>query len=638
MRRAVVAILILLLVSPGALSGVATAQEAVEPDLSWLEECGSQPRVLCGTVSRPLDPENPAGDAIDINLELYPARDQTRPPLGTVVAVEGGPGYATTASRDYYLDLFQPLMSRHQLLLVDNRGTGYSAPIDCPELQSYEGEYYANVALCGEQLGDTSDLWGSAFAADDLAAVLDALGIDRVDLYGDSYGTFFGQTFAVRHPDRVRTLVLDAAYPIKHQDPWYRDLNRAVVDSFERVCERDPGCVDLGVDPVEDLRKLADVLAVEPLVGSAPDADGVVREVSIDPSLLSYLAAVATFGVPVYRELSAAGRAFLDNDDPLPLLRIAAEQTVPIEAYPLEESSEGLYVAVACNDYPQLWDINASLDQRPSQYSGSVDALTTTDPDAFAPFTVDEWLASLWADFEMCMGWPPPSNWVPPVTDDEPYPEVPTLVLVGDLDSVTSPEGAAIAAGHFPNSTYVEVANVGHVTALSDFSRCASDIVLRFVRTGGDPGDTGCASRYNEIRTVEHFARQLADIEKAPGLGTGRRGRAVLAAAHTIADMIARWYSMYGEEGVGLRGGSFTTSGLNRVRFRMDGLRWVEDLEVSGTARWDRATGAIIADLDLSGGASGRLTLSWNDWRPLAKAHAVGTVEGKRVNWWFAAP
>jgi pimeloyl-ACP methyl ester carboxylesterase len=621
-----------------ASTGVAATQQSTRPDLSWLESCGRGTVTLCGSIPRLLDPEDASGETIDINFELYPARNHRLPLLGTIVAVEGGPGYATTASRDYYLELFDPLLSQRQLLLVDNRGTGASAAIDCPELQSYEGDYLANVRLCGEQLGDTSDLFGTAFAADDMAAVLDALAISRVDLYGDSYGTFFAQTFAVRHPDRVRTVVLDAAYPVEDQDPWYRDINRAIVDAFQTVCERDPGCAALGHDPIETLRKLAGALDADPLVGTAPDADGVMRDVYLDAPMLSYLTGVATYGVPVYRELDAAARAYLDDGDPIPLLRIAAEENYYGDAGAVEEFSEGLYIATICNDYPQLWDIMAPLADRPAQFESAVLELSATEPDAFDPYTIEQWLASPWTEFESCMGWPAPSNWVPPYPANHVYPDIPILVLVGDLDSITSPEGAEKAANFFPNSTFVEVANVAHVTALVDYSRCASDLVVRFVQTGGDAGNVSCAAGYNEIRVVEQFPTTLGEVEVPAGVGAGTRGQAVVAAANTMADMMTRWYSMFGEDGVGLRGGTFHTTGLTSVGFKMSELKWVDDLGLSGTVRWDRATGAIVGEVTMGGAIAGTLTISWNDWHPLAQAHAVGVVGGERVDLTFAAP
>ena len=82
--------------------------------------------------------------------------------------------------------------------------------------------------------------------------------------------------------------------------------------------------------------------------------------------MLSSLAAAATFSTSVYRELDAAGRAYLEEGDPAPLLRIASEQNVPGDAGDLADSSEGLYAAVICNDYPQLWDITSPLGTRPA--------------------------------------------------------------------------------------------------------------------------------------------------------------------------------------------------------------------------------------------------------------------------------
>jgi hypothetical protein len=95
---------------------------------------------------------------------------------------------------------------------------------------------------------------------------------------------------------------------------------------------------------------------------------------------------------------------------------------------------------------------------------------------------------------------------------------------------------------------------------------------------------------------------------------------------------------MYGEEGVGLRGGTFTTTGLDRVRFVLDELAWVANLRVSGRVAWDRTTGASHATLRLSGAASGWLALAWNDWEPLAEAHVRGRVGGRRVDVSIAAP
>jgi pimeloyl-ACP methyl ester carboxylesterase len=283
------------------------------------------------------------------------------------------------------------------------------------------------------------------------------------------------------------------------------------------------------------MRRLADAVAAHPLTGRAPTADGDVQRVTLDAPMLSYLAAVATYTTPVYRELDAAGRAYLDGGDPKPLLRITSEQNVPGDAGPVKEFSEGLYIASIWNDYPQLWDISSPVGSRAAQYEAAVSELERTDPDAFAPFTIDEWTASPWTEYRSCIRWAAPSTWVPPVPDPPTYPDVPVLVLVGDLDSITLAEGSRIVADNFPNSTFVEVANMVHVAALADYSRCASDIVVRFVARGGDAGDMSCARQYNEVRTVDEFPVRLADVTPLTrGTGSGRRAQVVTAAAQTV--------------------------------------------------------------------------------------------------------
>ncbi|MGF1667443.1 MAG: alpha/beta hydrolase [Acidimicrobiia bacterium] len=612
------------------------AAEAVAP-LSDLESCVDVEGASCGTIERLLNPTDPSAGIIDIAFELHHARDTSSSPVGTIVAVEGGPGYPSTLSRDSFLELFDPLLDHRNLLLVDARGTGGSGVIDCPELQSYQGDELVNVALCGAQLGSSSDLYGTAFAADDMAAVLDALGIGVVDMYGVSYGTFFGQTFALRHPDRLRTLTLDAAYPVEDQDPWYRDLHRSMRHAIRSVCGEDIECTIFPGDPLERVAALADALRVAPASGAAFDADGVKRHVTVDAGMLAYLYASAAYGTTVYEELDAAGQAWMEDGDSAPLLRIAAEQTYWGDAGPVEEFSQGQYTAVVCNDYPQLWDIASPIETRPAQYDGSVVALRASDPDAFAPFTVDDWLSSPWVEYQSCINWPAPSTWVAPEPDPAVYPDVPTLVITGELDSLTSPEGNRIVASRFPASTYVEVANTGHVTATGDYIGCAAGIVVEFVDVGV-VGDTTCVADYPSIRTTDQFPNRLRDVEVSEGDGTLRQRRVATAVAGTVGDMFPRWTAMYGSEGRGLRGGTFITTGLDDVRFRMQGMRWVGDLSVSGTVRWDRTTGDVRATVTFSGAAAGSMGIRWNEWQQYAEATASGTIDGSRVRLTIPAP
>ncbi len=587
----------------------------------------------------PLDRTHPGRGTIGIHVEMHPRRDRSLPLLGTIVAVQGGPGYSTRRSRDEYLSLFHPLLGRFRLLLMDNRGTGASGAINCPALQSYRGNYVRNAGACGRQLGVTAEDYGTADVADDLSDVLHALGIGKIDLYGDSYGTFFGQVFAVRHGDELRSLVLDSAYPVAGPDPWYRDTNRALRNAFHRVCERAPDCARLRGGPMLRIGRLAKVLARHPIVGTAYDADGVLRHVTVNVgALITFVGVAASNSLGVYRELDPAIRAYLGPDhDAAPLLRLAAENLPVGGAGSFYSFSEGLYLATNCNDIPLVFDRNAPIRTRKRQYAAAIRTLQRTDPRAFAPFTIHQWLTAPLSGvqpYNSCILWPRPVFPNPPLPPHPVYPSIPVLVLSGDLDSITSPEGAHQVAAEFPNSTFVDVKNMNHIAALYDQGRCASTIVVHFVATLS-PGDTSCAQRYNEVRMVSRFAVTAAGLGPMP---PGRRAAEV--AAESVADVIARWWDMYGYHGRGLRGGRFGTVGLVHVRFRLNGIRWVRDEAVSGMVHWDLDGGAIRAAVSLRGTGvpPGHLMLTWNDWQTRAVATATGRVGGRAVHATFPAP
>ena len=222
----------------------------------------------CGNLLRPLDPSGQVPGNISIGFEFF-RHAESGVALETIVANEGGPGYPSTGTESSYVQLFTPLMDHRDLLLVDQRGTGLSQNINCPLLQSEPYPLPPGIAACGQQLGHTSYLYGSGLAADDMAAVLDALGITKIDLYGDSYGTFFSQTFAARYPQRLRSLVLDSAYPVVGQSPWYPEAAPAARQAFDYACRRSETCRSLPGTALDRIRDLLDSMRVHPFAGSA---------------------------------------------------------------------------------------------------------------------------------------------------------------------------------------------------------------------------------------------------------------------------------------------------------------------------------------------------------------------------------
>lgn len=610
-----------------------------------LRRCGPEPR-YCGSIPRPLDPGGTVPGILSIFFEFYPHTDASASALEAIVAVEGGPGYPSTLSRDGYLDLFSSLRDRRDMLLVDQRGTGKSGALNCPLLQRESTALGPGIRDCGAQLGNTAYLYGSGLAADDLAAILDALGIPIIDLYGDSYGTFLSQTFAGRHPDRLRSVVLDSAYPPVGQSPWYPEIGSTSRFAFNAACQRSVTCRNLPGSSLGRITQLTEELRARPFVGSAYDGDGILRRARADATNLSYLMVSNGTTSVVYRELDAAARAYLENQNPAPLLRLLAENRFASQSGGSEppEYSEALFVSVSCSDYPQIYDIRLPLDARRIQRNQNVLAQQQSWPNVYAPFTIPEF-AAMPLDtsvLDLCLQWPAPvvSAYPPghPVPPPERFTDAPVLVLSGDLDSLTPAREAKRSAALFPRGRQVIVENSFHVTAVGDEDNCASRLVQRFVRSL-DPGDTSCAQHIAEVHLVPRFVERSAEVDPARALpgnaGTDSDLRLAAAAAYTVGDALARWWVNYSGSGVGLRGGTFTyRSPSNLTFFSLDHLQWVSDLAVTGNVAWDyNFPGGVTATVALSGsaGQSGRLTMTWQTRIPNAQANITGTIGGRKI-------
>jgi len=618
-----------------------------------LVPCPGQPGAWCGTIARPLDPAGQVPGSINIAFMLYPARDTSQPVTGTIVAVEGGPGFATTGSAGGYLGLFEPLLDRQNLLLVDNRGTGLSGAIVCEPLQDELVQTVQDVGLCGSALGDRSDLYGTALATDDLAAVLNALNTGPVELYGDSYGTWFSQAFAVNHPELVRAVILDSAYPVIGENPFYPFSGIYNRRNYNLVCERSLSCQNLPGTSEARIDTLVETLRSHPFTGTAHDGNGQLRTVDADPASVAYAMYAGTMGEVIYRDLDAAARGYLDNGDSAPLLRLFAENDLTSGfdqgGGPAREYSRGLFAAVSCSDYPQLYDMTASPATRVTQENAAIANQLATDPGVYAPFAIAEFrqVSIDVSVLDLCLDWPIPSPAHPPQQSVPPqatFPSVPVLVLSGELDSLTTPAEGKLAARLFPNGQQVLIANSFHVTAVEDADDCASAIAINFFGTLS-PGDTSCAAGITEVRTVPNFATLVSQVQGATPLA-GNEGTAAdlrVAAAATLAagDAIARWYVNYSGSGVGLRGGTFEYSEeTTRIHYTLTNLQWTTDVLVSGTMDWTYDSKPIQAELTVVGPATepGSLAVTWLDRQPHSQATITGQIGGRPVRASMYAP
>ena len=641
----------------------ATAQrQPIRVGSVTIPPCKASRLAWCTRINVPLDYRDPAAGHIKLGFQWYPATSGTA--VGTILAVQGGPGFPTTDYAADYRGTFQPLLARRNLLLVNLRGTGNSSAFLCKPLQNWEtadgiAAYTIDTGKCGWQLNHTrklpgggyvqaSDLYTTANAARDVALLLRRLQTGKVDFYGDSYGTFFGQALTARYAKMLRSVTLDSAYPVSGKDPFYPQTIRTARYAFDISCLRSVACHRAAPGSAwARLSTLAAYLRQHPVKGRTRDPFGDKVTERVTTIKLSEMVNDAGSDNGVYRELDAAGRALLRDHDPAPLLRLTEQDIYTGTSGPVREFNDGLYQATTCLDYPQPFSYSQTPAQRAAQYAQAVAALPAG---MFAPFTVHEWVTEPEEEFDACLDWPAPAHPDPPVTTPPPYAprNLPVLVLSGDLDSLTTPaEGLQTARDMGPSARWILVHNDTHVNAMDDPVGCASGLVQTFIKdpAGLKQMDASCATRTPEVRVVGTFPTALSRVTPAtarPGDQAGRTGlRLAAVGAAAVGDAVWRWYYGDGVKGWGLRGGTFRFTGAgSRIGIRLTRVRWTSDTRVSGTVRWNQVSGRVQARLTIAGpaGISASVRLRYFDYVRHSKATLSGRYRGQPIAATMPAP
>ncbi len=639
-----------------------------------LTRCQSKPAGYCGTLAVPLDYSSPAGPDISIAYEFFPATGGSA--KGTVVPVEGGPGYPSLGSVSYrsaggqagYAPMYGPLLEHWNMLVVDNRGTGASNGLRCAALQNFAGAtgtaaFQKVVGECGQALNSrwhypdgsavhASDLFTSAPAAADLAAAVRALGIGKIDLYGDSYGSFFAQVFAARYPSLVRSLTLDSTYLSAGLDPWYRSSVESMPAAFQAACSRAPACAAAEPEQVfTRIAALAASLRARPLSATVPGPAGKSEKVTMGVTGLVDLVSDAAEDKQVYRELDAAARALLEGGEPAPLLRLYSQRLAVDEAYfglPVSEYSVEDYFAVGCLDYPQLFDLAASPAQRAAELAAASSALPAG---TFSPFTTAEWLGQdeNTEAYTGCLDWPAPRDAQPPLPPLLPA-SLPVLVLGGELDTWTPPVDApkvlAELGGH---SRFIELANSTHVVGEGE-TLCGSALIRAFVAhpESLEQLDASCAPEVAAIHSLGAFPARLAAVsplEPSPGdAATPTALRLAAAAVQTAGDAVARWEAIEATRDRGLHGGSVSVShGGTSLTLARD--TFVPGVAVSGTVALSAAplpedgqTAVASITAKGEGGHTASVTATWTTAGSGAVARVAGQADGAAVAGTMPAP
>ena len=446
------------------LCGCASVSRTAAPPTLALAPCniaGAPGPVRCGALVVPEDGSKPGGRTISLSVVMVPSSgDRTLPPL---YMLDGGPGIAATDAAEFWTTAGSIHRRHRDIVLVDQRGTGHSAPLNCA-LNFYDPLSpvldAAEVRLCRERLSVSADLvaYSTAAAVEDLDAVRAAFRHEKIDLIGLSYGTRMAQQYLRAHPDRVRAVALLGTLTPGENLPLSFSLAAdAVLRRLAEECARDPECQEAIPDPFADIAALRGRFETGAVL--APFAGRTV-EITNGPfweAVRGQLTTTATQRrLPWLLHEAAQGRFE-------PLLAETTGQP--------DHGSNGLLLSVSCPE-----DTLRIVAEDLAALSGTV----------FGSYRVRQQL-------EACKAWGLPPLDAPPRTfvgDD-----VPVLLMAGDMDAVTPIQWARDVAAHLPRSRVVVIPELGHFPDGLDHMECYDQIIAQFFESGSTTSlDLGCVS------------------------------------------------------------------------------------------------------------------------------------------------
>lgn len=426
-------------------------------------------QALCTTFMVPEDRAHPDGKKIGLHVAWLKARS-SNPKPDALFFIAGGPGQASTEAYVQEAPAFDRIRSEHDVVLVDQRGTGGSNRMDCPKLDAGFDPSDAAIAKaaqdCLKQLPGDPRFYTTSVAVQDLDAVRAAMGYPSIDLYGISYGTRVALQYLRAYPDRSRSAVLDGVVPadLALGPDVSLDAQRALGLIFSR-CDEDSAChkafPDLAATFAGLQRDLSahavSVTLRDPLDGSPRTETLTWEKVAGAVRLMSYQSETASL-LPLL--IHQAGT----QHDYAPLMATALIFTDAIQ----EGFAEGMSSSVLCTeDAPFMQQDAAHRAALKDTYLGGA--------------TVDVMLKS-------CQVWPRgviAADFKQPVKSDKPV-----LLLSGEDDPITPPANAERSAKTLSNSLSLVVPGQGHGNV---FRGCMPRIVAAFVDAGSVKQlDTGC--------------------------------------------------------------------------------------------------------------------------------------------------
>lgn len=576
-------------------------------------QCGSTPGLLCSDVPVSLDRSGVVPGTVDLHVEeLPPAIGQ---PRGAVFLIAGGPGQGSAHTFDLgnprSAGLFRLLFPGYTLVAYDDRGTGGSGLLDCPALQSSTAPTGEDLlaAACAASIGPAVGLYGTADHVEDLDAVRVSLGLDKITLFGVSYGTKLALAYASAHPTHVDRMVLDSVVPTNLPDPFAANVARAMPATLSAFCA--DACRAATPDFAGDVIAEANTLAATPARGSVLRANGKTKRDTLDGVGLLSLVVDADLNPGLAAELPAAIHAArLGNVTPLLRLHVLDVQVSQLSAPDL---SAALYAATDCRDGPFPWPADSAPSARPALVRGAIAALPAG---TFGPF--GSWASDL-GNASFCDTWPSPSGGVN--LSPGALPNIPVLALSGGFDMRTPTEGAQSVIAQFPQGKLVVVPGIGHSVVTTDPSGCAELAVRDWIV---DPTTSPSCQR------PAFLVAPLAAFPRA--IPTGRRASSKTTftiASRTIAEAEAAWLlaSFGGSKAPipGVASGTLTPADSSA---KLVGYGIVPGVTVSGTLKLGERRGVTLTfqgQITVVGRSAARGTLQ------VLASGVHGTLGGKSV-------
>ena len=414
-----------------------------------LEDCridagpgSSSLKARCGTLIRPLDPSGEVPGEIELRVAVVPALNLTPEP-DPLVPIAGGPGQGSVQFYTSYRWAFEDVRRDRDILLIDQRGTGESATMDCEfDDDMVDGEYSLELTLeytelCLDQLPHDPRFFTTSVAVTDMEAVREALGYPSLNLYGVSYGTRVAQHYARRYPGSTRTLVIDGVVPPQMSlGPEIATESQKAVDKILARCAADESCNEAFPDLADDFKRVVQ------------DLRDVGVEISI-PHPSTGRPEEVLFGSG---ELAAAIRLLAYHPNTMALMPLLIHEAGSGNLVPL--GSQYMMTAIAMTDALSLGMHNAVMCTEDVPFYDKL----TIDYDGLEASYMG--LFQLEALEAICSVWP-----AGPIDEGFKAPlatDLPVLLLSGDADPITPPRYADLAAVDLENATHLIGKHQGH--------------------------------------------------------------------------------------------------------------------------------------------------------------------------------